>query len=266
METESGEILWPIAEIIGSAVSRYSSISAVSSVLGVCIVLNAPLVSFDVMAHLFSNFRLRICADGGANAVLDTFRSIADPLSTFPFIPHLVVGDLDSIRDDVRSFFSDRGVEIRQVSDQSNTDLDKALLVAEATVGGSSPQFTAIVGSIGSHEGRIDQFFAVIQSMYMYRHSKQLRLVQVGNESILIVLTEGVHQVEMPASAIGKHCGLVPVFGRVERVVTSGLEWNLSQDLGPLAFGGLVSTNNIIRDAVVHVETSHPLLFTITYR
>jgi thiamine pyrophosphokinase len=257
---------WPIPEIIGSSVSESNSMSPLSPILGICIFLNAPLVSIEVMRHLFSNFRLRICADGGANAVYDSLNPTRDTPGSFGFIPELIVGDLDSIRDDVRSFFGEHGVEIRQITDQSNTDLDKALAVAAAHTVGASIQYGAIVGSIGAHEGRIDQFFAVIQSMYMYRNSDKLRLVQIGNESIMIVLRAGKHVIEIPKTARGKNCGLVPLFGRVDRVSTTGLEWNLEEELGPLEFGGLVSTNNILRSDVVNVETSGPILFTITYR
>jgi thiamine pyrophosphokinase len=178
--------------------------------------------------------------------------------------PHVIIGDLDSIRPDVRSFFANQGVEIKQVIDDDTTDLEKAVLYLKTQP--VVPPFLFILGSIGAHEGRIDQFFSVINVMYKYRDTGSFRPIQLGNESMMLVLNEGEHMVQLPNSVIGLHCGLIPIFGTVAKVTTTGLEWNLLEELGPMRFGGLVSTNNIIRDASVHIQTSDPILFTITLR
>lgn len=59
----------------------------------------------------------------------------------------------------------------------------------------------------------------------------------------------------------GPTCGLIPIMGKCEKVVTTGLKWNLEGDT-PIEFGGLVSSSNRVMDEVVTVETSSPMLFT----
>jgi thiamine pyrophosphokinase len=59
----------------------------------------------------------------------------------------------------------------------------------------------------------------------------------------------------------GPTCGLIPIMGRCEKVITTGLQWNLNGDV-PLEFGGLVSSSNRIVNDLVTIETSSPMLFT----
>ncbi len=246
---------WPLDELISSQPSRCERRRSA------CIILNAPMVSHSVLASMLSSSVLNICADGGSNIMYDTMGDQQDPI-----LPDAVIGDLDSIRQEVKQFYEERGVSILQIVDQDRTDLEKAMDFAESNLRGAEPCFISIIGSIGAHEGRIDQFFAVMNVMFRFKNSPVLRPVQVGNQSILLVLDEGRHEVQLPLSAVGRHCGLVPAFGKVERLVSTGFEWNLAADMGPSCFGGLVSTNNIIRSQLVTIETSDPILLTITYR
>jgi thiamine pyrophosphokinase len=251
--------LWPLANLINSGIESRTSYDFGASVL-----INAPLVSRDVLQSVLSRSTFRICADGGANMLYDNVVSRADERTTF--IPNAIVGDLDSIRPEVRAHYESLGVVINEIHDQDTTDLEKAMTYVESRIRDPVPPFVVIIGSIGAHEGRIDQFFSVVNVLYKYRDVESMKIIQLGNQSILLVLKEGKHSLDLPDSAIGRHCGLVPLFGRVSEASTSGLEWNLNPSLGPLSFGGLISTNNIIRASNVVIETSDPILFTLTYR
>ena len=251
--------LWPLANLISSGTEPRTSYD-----FGAAVLLNAPLVSLNVLQSVLSRSMFRVCADGGANVLYDNVVSHTDELITF--IPNAIVGDLDSIRPEVRAHYDSLGVVISELHDQDTTDLEKAMTYIESRIHGPVSPFVAIVGSIGAHEGRIDQFFSVVNVLYKYRDVESIKIIQLGNQSILLVLKEGKHSVELPESAVGRHCGLVPLFGTVSGVTTTGLEWNLSPTMGPLSFGGLISTNNIIRSSTVAIETSTPILFTLTYR
>jgi thiamine pyrophosphokinase len=261
---EIGTQSWPLDRLVEASTDEVTASFGLIAI-GACILINAPLVSHQVLVNILSQSPLRICADGGSNVMYDTISSGSCP-ECERMLPHIVIGDLDSIRDDVREFFSSRGVEIMKVWDQDRTDLEKALTYAETRLSGHSPFFVPIIGSIGAHEGRIDQFFAVLHAMFKFRNSAVIRPIQVGNQSILIVLENGKHDIRVPESAVGRHCGLVPMFGKVYRIKTTGLEWNLNDEMGASYFGGLVSTNNILRSNLLYVETSDPILFTFTYR
>jgi thiamine pyrophosphokinase len=82
----------------------------------------------------------------------------------------------------------------------------------------------------------------------------------------MMVLSRGFHTLNLPPSAYHRHCGLVPVFGPVRELATTGLRWNLDPSMGESIFGDLVSTNNIIDDLTVTVNTTDPILFTFAYR
>ena len=49
--------------------------------------------------------------------------------------------------------------------------------------------------------------------------------------------------------------------GRCERVVTTGLKWNLDGER-PLEFGSLISSSNELVEPLITVETDSPLLWT----
>ena len=77
-----------------------------------------------------------ICADGGANQLYDAAPRFAQHLSAVEarqlVRPAVIVGDLDSIKDEVRQFYAQLGTEIKDLSsDQNTTDLQKCLTELE---------------------------------------------------------------------------------------------------------------------------------------
>ena len=72
----------------------------------------------------------------------------------------------------------------------------------------------------------------------------------------------GANVIEPNRDVEGGTCGLVPIGGPCERVLTSGLRWDLDGSK-PLEFGGLVSSSNEVRDDAmsVTVHNSSPLLW-----
>lgn len=263
MEMVIGQTYWPIGDIISGAHDASATAELIPYLLGACIVLNCPLLSHDLLASLFARFQTRICADGAANLIYDTFPAISLEPESCPYIPDAVVGDLDSLRPDVRSYMESNGVRVHQMPDQDSTDLDKSLRFYEETLpSDASIRFVAILGTLEAYEGRSDQAFAVYNSMYSNR-SGRMRLISVGKENVSLVLSAGSHRIEVPLSSIGKHCGIVPIFGKVDSLTTSGFEWNMAGQ--PTEFGAIVSTNNIMRSQLVAIDTSGPIMFTFVY-
>jgi thiamine pyrophosphokinase len=84
----------------------------------------------------------------------------------------------------------------------------------------------------------------------------------MGDDEICFVLPRGRSLIFCPFSNV--QCSLVPIFGLVESVTTTGLRWNLSKQR--MEFGKLISTSNELAHDLVQVESSGPLLWVFDAR
>ncbi len=220
------------------------------------VVLNSAPVSYELYDRLCAKSRLSVCTDGGANIVYENYKDSAHS-------PSVIIGDFDSVSPETLTYFGNRGSIIIHEGDQDNTDLDKALKYIQLRYivhpVRTRSQYVYILGTVGSHEGRLDQFVAAIRSMYVF--GAQFQLVSIGQRSITIVLLQGTHRIVIPRSWIGSYCGIAPMFGAVDHIITTGLKWNMD---GPTSFEGVVSTSNRIDEETVTMSTSHAVVFTIT--
>ncbi|CAM9668214.1 unnamed protein product, partial [Discosporangium mesarthrocarpum] len=237
-----------------------------------------------LLGHLWSRASLRLCADGGANRLYDSL----EPSERVKFIPEVIIGDLDSIRPEVSSFYEDLGSEVIREQNQDHNDFEKCLMEAERRLGraeeaqvgrqwravgaskqheskvavrtGSSACPATVVG-LGAFGGRFDHEMAAMSLLHEYT-SRFNRLVLLGEGNIAFLLDPKRRHIMTPDKRFeGPTCGLIPIGGPCEAVTTQGLKWNLRQ--GQLKFGVLVSSSNSIEGSKVEVETDAPLVWTV---
>lgn len=232
-----------------------STSTAASSLETALIVINTPIIRRDVFATVWKNASIRYCADGGANRVYDAFGK------DDAYVPDLIKGDLDSLRDDVRQYYASKGVPVERDGDQYATDLGKCIKALEAQEAESGKIYQLVV--YGGLSGRLDQTAHTLHALYKLRREREWAWI-VSEESLTCVLDAGSHELYLPHALLGKTCGILPVGVDSAQVTTTGLEWNL--DDAETSFDTLLSTSNHLVSDAVTVMTNKPVVWTAELR
>jgi thiamine pyrophosphokinase len=221
-----------------------SVLSGMSETSGIIVINSGPLSSS--LPLLWGRSHMRICADGGANVLLNSFGTTLKP--------DLILGDLDSLTPFPREEWSRARVEIELDSDQDTTDLEKCLKRVP-----SSPLPLLIAGDVG---GRLDQTFSIINCLFKEAMAGRT-IILIGGTSSACILHPGTSTLNLPRFMVSGKCGLIPMFGICHSVSTRGLRWNLQNET--MGFGGSVSTSNIIDSHRVVIESDGFLLWTNSF-
>ncbi|OHT04927.1 Thiamin pyrophosphokinase, catalytic domain containing protein [Tritrichomonas foetus] len=207
--------------------------------------LNYYLPQFFV--PLWNNAKTRFCADGGANKVfkMETEKKI----DLKP--PHAVVGDLDSIKDDTRKYYTSKGTEFIKIYDQDFNDIQKSL----STIAKSKLKEPVIV--FGAWGGRFDH---TMGSIHAALENRDIRTYFIDDNNFATWIYPEDKGIITKQEWTTKMCGLLPISVPVEKVTTKGLKWEC--DFG-LRMGTFISASNEIAEGAkqVEIKTSHPILW-----
>ncbi|PKA58436.1 thiamine pyrophosphokinase [Apostasia shenzhenica] len=228
------------------------------------VVLNQHLPRFAPL--LWQRAKLRLCADGGANRLFDGMPELLpdeDPEKVrVRYKPDVIKGDMDSIRSEVMSFYSDLGVKIVDEShDQDTTDLHKCInFISDCTAFSDKANLRVLV--VGALGGRFDHEIGNINVLYRFSN---MHIILLSDDCLIYLLSKVCHhEIHIQSEVEGPHCGLIPIGSPSASTTTTGLQWNL--DKTGMHFGGLVSTSNMIQDGLITVHSDSDLLWTITIR
>ncbi|CCM04310.1 uncharacterized protein FIBRA_06481 [Fibroporia radiculosa] len=180
------------------------------------------------------------------------------------YLPDLIKGDLDSLRDDVRRYYASQGVPIVLDHDQDSTDLMKcvdALIDKEKAEGA----YESDIILLGGLSGRLDQTIHTLSRLHKWRKWRR-RIFVLTDDNIAWVLDEGEHRISINHSILGPTCGLLPVGVASTVLSTSGLRWNLTECES--SFDGQVSTSNHLdmKENTVWIKTTKPIWWTVELR
>ena len=168
----------------------------------------------NILSKASSNILL---ADGGAN----TFYRLG--LQDHHKI-RAIVGDLDSINNDVREYFTKKGVEIIEIEDQNYNDFEKSIICAMR----KGWKSLAAVGVFGS---RMDHTLASLSiTLRQKKLNPHLDIFLMSTNSLMYLLKPNQkYQMNFGKWISKKGVGLIP-FGKVEYIETEGFRWNLGKN------------------------------------
>lgn len=199
-----------------------------------------------------------ICTDGAANLL---FTMESERSSLQKRVPSHIVGDLDSVTQTVREHYAKLGTKIVEIESQDSNDFHKALNIAMQTARVADQNLPIIV--IGGMAGRMDQTLANINELYACAE-RGVPTYWVSTANLATMLPPGSHAIHLGSSGVGAKCGLIPIGGAVASVTTRGLRWDMKNQA--LGFGThkLVSSSNEAVQGTVTIETSDPVLWTLS--
>jgi thiamine pyrophosphokinase len=182
-----------------------------------------------------------IGADGGAGRAL-----------AWGLVPHLVIGDMDSLPDEDQSVLKARGcrfVEHPRAKDE--TDLELALRYAAR----EGAHEIVVLGALG---GRLDHTLANVLLLTLpVLDGVSVRIADGVGETLLL---RGGRSVTLRGSA-GDLVSLLPLGGDAKGVTTSGLVWVLQGDR--LRFGFSRGVSNEMTSDKARIELEDGLLLVV---
>ncbi|KAF0925435.1 hypothetical protein E2562_016657 [Oryza meyeriana var. granulata] len=176
--------------------------------------------------------------------------------------PDVIKGDMDSIRPEVKKYYSNLGAEIVDEShDQDTTDLHKCVSFITRNPPGSekSNLHILVLGALG---GRFDHEMGNINVLYRFSN---IRIILLSDDcSIFLLPKTHSHEIHIERSIEGPHCGLIPMGAPSASTTTKGLRWNLNNT--SMSYGGLISTSNVVEEETIRITSDSDLIWTISLR
>jgi len=174
--------------------------------------------------------------------------------------PNAICGDLDSLRAEVQEYYASMSVDIVHDPDQDSTDFGKCLDYIQKHYRLPSSRDVDVIFVYNALGGRVDHAFHSIHQLHLTISQNGPQVFLLSEEGITFLLMKGENQISMPKEVFGPACGIIPV-GGPSVITTSGLVWDVTN--WETRFGGKVSTSNVLKEEVVKVFTTEPVLFTV---
>lgn len=174
----------------------------------VCIVLNGEISNYNKLKNhiLKENYDYIICADGGANHTYN-----------MKIKPNFIIGDLDSVKEEVRIYYKNSDVKFEKFPVKKNeTDTELCIYLAQK-LNATNIDF---LGALG---GRIDHMIANINLLYYVKMQGIIPRIISDNEEIYIVDNEEIEIYGKKGDVIS----VIPINGDAKYVTLSNLEYPL---------------------------------------
>ena len=200
------------------------------------IICNGSPPKKNLLYRLWDLSEFRVAADGGANF-----------LYSLNLLPDAIVGDLDSLKPEIRKKFSNS--ILHKIKEQNTNDADKA--VRHCLKRGFSK-----INFVGADGARQDQFLSNLEILFKY--TSQARLVLWSPIERMEFVTE-LWEENLP---LGSRISLLPIFGGAKKVLTNGLKFKI--DNNSLLPGGTPSgVSNVVESNPVSIKVKNGQILLI---
>ncbi|MBL1213695.1 MAG: thiamine diphosphokinase [Ignavibacteriae bacterium] len=202
-----------------------------------CIVLaNGTPPKKSVIKYLNDkDYKTLYCADGGANTAFK-----------LNIVPDYIIGDLDSITDNVKEYYSDKS-KIIKYTRQDDTDVEKCLKHA------IGKGFTEAV-LIGGTGDRLDHSFCNLGIVLKF--FDEIKIKVLHQASVLEAMTGKINLKTVAGETISLYG-----FDRKTKITSTGLKYSL--DSTALPFGERESTSNYATGNSVNLKITGGKIFVV---
>ncbi|MCP4294762.1 MAG: thiamine diphosphokinase [Proteobacteria bacterium] len=193
------------------------------------ILLNGNTVSRELLSRQISQADLVISADGAAKVFME-----------YHYFPDVILGDLDSIGKPELDFFSERSTIVK-IEDQNSTDGEKAIQYCH----NQGISDIAIMGALGK---RLDH---ELYNIGLLRYKPSLNIILIYEFGRVMLLRDRLILREQLNTTIS----LIPVFGPVEGVRSTGLAYPLDSVDMELGVFGSISNETVENQVEITIES-----------
>ncbi|UPA29563.1 thiamine diphosphokinase [Terrisporobacter glycolicus] len=207
----------------------------------VCIILNGEIKNYDKTKEIIlrEKYDFIIGADGGCNH-----------LYKMNIIPNYIIGDLDSINNDLVEYYKNKNVFFKKYpSHKDETDSEICIYLAKEL----KAEEIDFYGSLG---GRIDHTLANIGLMHYVREMNITPRIITSEEEITIIRNEEI----ILNGKKGDTVSVVPIMSDVNNITLKKLEYPLNNaKMGYLSSLGI--SNVMLEDeCIIKIEDGYALI------
>ena len=174
-----------------------------------CIVLNGKIQDYNNIKKIImkEKYDYIICADGGANHIYN-----------MDMMPNYIIGDLDSIKQNIVDYYKNCNVKFEQFPSKKNeTDSELCIYLADKL----NTKELHLIGALG---GRIDHTLANINLLYYIRSMNIIPKIICENEEMYIAINEEI----IVDGKKGDTISVIPINGDAKGVTLYNLEYPLN--------------------------------------
>ncbi|MGL5347374.1 MAG: thiamine diphosphokinase [Peptostreptococcaceae bacterium] len=207
-----------------------------------CIILNGKIQDYNKIKELITKeqYDYIICADGGANHTYN-----------MDIIPNYIIGDLDSINEDIIEHYKAYKVKFEQFPTKKNeTDSELCIYL-------SNKLQTKELHLIGALGGRIDHTIANINLLYYIRQMDIAPKIISEYEEIYIASNEEISVQGKKGDTIS----IIPIKGDANGVTLKKLEYPLENY--NMKFSVPLGVSNIMLDSKCSIKVNEGNLIVI---